>query len=72
MFVEKIIGKIIEFDGFSGTVIDSDKTRYIFSNDDLLSKDIKVNDIVTFEGESFKTVEVEINIARFVKKYETK
>ena len=66
----KTIGKIVEFDGFSGALIDREKTRHIFSNNDLLTKDLQVGDIVIFESELYKTVEVEIYIARFVKKHE--
>ena len=64
----KQVGKITEFDGFSGALINREGVKYIFSNDDLISTDLKVNDIVVFESELYKTVEVEINIARFVKK----
>lgn len=64
----KQVGKITEFDGFSGVLINREGVKYIFSNDDLISTDLKVNDIVVFESELYKTVEVEINIARFVKK----
>lgn len=66
----KQVGKIIEFDGFSGTLINKEGIKHVFSNADLISTDLKVNDLVTFESELYKTVEVEVNIARFVKKYE--
>lgn len=66
----KKIGKIIEFDGFSGQLIDKEGNKHIFSNDDIISKDLKLNDIVTFDSELFKTIEVEVNVAKFVKKIE--
>ena len=64
----KQIGKIIECDGFSGSLINEEGVKHIFSNEDLITKDLKVNDIVIFESELYKTVEIEINIARFVNK----
>ena len=64
----KQIGKIIEFDGFSGILINNDGIKHIFTNDDLLTNEIKPNDIVLFESELYKTIEIEIYIARFIKK----
>ena len=66
--MSKVIGKIIEYNGVNGVVIDKENTKYIFTSKDLVSKDIKVSDIVFFEKELFKTVEVEINLARFIEK----
>ena len=64
----RIKGKIIEFDGLGGALIDKNNVRHIFSNDDLIEKNIKVNDIVYFESELLKTVDVKIYIARFISK----
>ena len=64
----KKTGKIIEFDGFSGAIVDKEGIKYIFSNNDLLENSLKINDIVCFEGELFQTVDVKIYIARFVRK----
>lgn len=64
----KIIGKIKEFDGYSGTIIDRDNNSYILIKNELIDKDLKQGDIVTFEPEVFKTVEIEENIARFVRR----
>ena len=66
--MQKVIGKIIEFDGMSGTLVDRDRNEYIFTYGDLESKDLKVGDIVVFEKEVYKTIDVEINLARFIKK----
>lgn len=64
--MNKVIGKVIEYNGVNGFIVDRDNTRYIFTSKDLVDKDIKVNDVVVFEKELFKTVEVEINLARFI------
>ena len=66
--MQKVIGKIIEFDGMSGTLVDRDKNEYIFTHGDLENKDLKVGDIVVFEKELFKTIDVQLNLARFIKK----
>jgi hypothetical protein len=64
----KQIGKVIEFDGFSGALVSKDGIKHIFSNSDLTSKDLKINDLVTFDSELYKTIEIELYIARYVKK----
>ena len=66
----KSIGKIIDFNGYNGSLIDNDKQEHIFTSDDLISKEIKKNDIVSFDSELFKTVDIELYIARFIKKIE--
>lgn len=66
--MSKQIGKIVEFDGFSGILIDKSNNKHIFSNDDIVTKDLTKNDIVSFESELFKTIDNKIYIARFVKK----
>ena len=66
----KSMGKIIEFDGFSGVLIDKEKHNHIFSREELLTKDIKVGELVSFESEIFTTVDNKIYIARFVKRLE--
>ena len=65
----KAIGKILEFDGYSATLVDREGREYMVPNHEILGK-VEVNDIVTFEADVYKTVDVEINIARFVKKLE--
>ena len=62
------IGKIIEFDGYSGELIDKEGIRHVFTKDDLMSKSINVEDIVYFDSQLFKTVEVEMFLAKFIKK----
>lgn len=62
------IGKIVEFDGYSGELIDKEGIRHVFTKDDLMSKSINVEDIVYFDSQLFKTVEVEMFLAKFIKK----
>ena len=64
--MSKIMGKIIEYDGNSGIVIDKNNIKHIFTKEEVYSS-IKVNDLVTFESEIFSTVENKIYIARFIK-----
>lgn len=64
----KIKGKIVKFDGVNGCLVDEYSREYIFSAKDLIGKDININDIVVFESELFKSVDVEIYVARFVKR----
>lgn len=61
------VGKIIEFDGYHGTLIDENNNEHIFSKDDLITKEVNIHDIVSFESEIFKTVDIELHIARFVR-----
>lgn len=65
----KRMGKIIEFDGFSGQLIDlKENKKHIFSNDDLITKELKVNDLVSYESETYSTIDNTFYVARFVKK----
>ena len=66
--MSKQVGKVIKFDGFSGSLMDENEIIYIFSNDDLLSNDLKLNDSVSFEPEKFTTIDNTFYVARFVKK----
>ena len=64
----RVIGKVVDYNGVNGSIVDKDKVKYIFTSKDLLDETVKVDDIVFFEKEVFKTVEVEINLARFIAK----
>jgi len=61
-------GKIKEYDGYSGVIVDADKNTYLLLENDVLDKDLKTGDIVTFEPEVYKTLEIIENVARFVRK----
>ena len=67
MLVLKKVGKIKNYDGFSGTIVDNEGVNYILLKDDLLD-DVKVGDLVVFESEVYETIEIRENMARFVRK----
>ena len=62
------IGKIIDYTGSSGFIIDNNGCKYIVSSINILYDNPKNGDLVSFNIEKFKTVEVEEFIATFVKK----
>jgi len=66
------LGKLIEFDNNYGTIIDENGNKYIVLKKDILSDNIKINDIVKFNAETLKTSLEDRNVARFVKKIEKK
>ena len=66
----KNIGKIINYVGCSGLIIDNEGKKYILLKDNILYLNPKIGDLVTFKVEKFKTVEIEENIATFVAKVE--
>lgn len=43
------VGKVIEFDGYTGEIVDKEK-KYIFLDQDILDN-VENNDIVVFQGE---------------------
>ena len=63
----KIYGKINDYNGVYGSIIDEDGIKYTLLDKNIIDKDIKINDKVEFENDVFKSSEVELNIARFVK-----
>ena len=68
----KNIGKIINYTGGSGLIIDNNGKKYIVSKNNISYPNPQNGDLVTFKIEKFKTVEVEENIATFVSKFEYK
>ena len=64
----KQVGKVIDYNGVSGFIVDENKTKYIFTTKDLMDKSIQTGDIVHFEPELYKTVEIKLNLARFISK----
>lgn len=68
----KNIGKIINYTGGSGMIIDNNGKKYIVSKNNISYPNPQNGDLVTFKIEKFKTVEVEENIATFVSKFEYK
>ena len=62
------IGKIIDYTGSSGFIIDNNGNKFIVSSNNILYSNPKNGDLVSFKIEIFKTVEIEEKIAVFVKK----
>jgi hypothetical protein len=62
------IGKIIDYTGSSGFIIDNNGNKFIVSSNNILYSNPKCGDLVSFKIEIFKTVEIEEKIAVFVKK----
>lgn len=63
----KNYGKVINYNGVYGNIKGVDGIDYTLLDKNVIDKDIKELDNVEFEKEYFKTPEIEINIARFVK-----
>ena len=68
----KHIGKIINFNGTSGEIIDIAGITYILSKNNIIYPNPQNGDIVIFKVEEFNTVEVNERIAIFVSKIEEK
>ena len=63
----KKYGKIVEYNGVYGNIKGIDGVDYQLLDKNIIDKDIKVSDYVEFESDFFKTPEVEVNVAKFVK-----
>ncbi len=61
-------GKIMDYNGSSGYIIDKDGNKYVLLSQNILYKDAKKDDYVSFKVEIYKTIEIEERIATFVKK----
>lgn len=61
-------GKIIDFNGSSGFIIDENGTKYILLYQNILYDNAKIGDYVKFKIELFKTPEIEEKIAINIKK----
>ncbi len=64
----KAYGKIVEYDGYNGTIVDNKGNKFILMSKEVVNDTLEVGDYVSFKPEVFKTVEVKENIARFVTK----
>lgn len=64
----KNIGKIINYNGSSGLIIDNNGEKYILSKNNILYSNPQNGDVVIFKVEKFKTIEIEENVATFVQK----
>lgn len=63
----KNYGKITKYNGVYGNIKGIDGNNYILLDKNLLDSDINVMDNVEFESELYKTPEVEVPMAMFVK-----
>lgn len=63
----KKYGKIIDYNGVFGNIKGIDGSDYILLDKNLIDTDVSVLDNVEFESESYKTPEVEVQMAMFVK-----
>jgi hypothetical protein len=69
----KTFGKVKEFDGYNGYIKGIDGKDYLLMQRDISSEEeLHVDDKVYFEPDHFETVEIQEDIARFVKKLEKK
>ena len=68
----KNFGKVINYDGVYGKIKSIDDKEYILLDKNLIDKDIKESDNVQFESEKFQSIEVDVNVARLVRKYPKK
>ena len=64
----KSYGKVFEYDGYVGTIIGVDGNKCMFVDKDLVDKDIKKDDYVSFDRDMYKDIELTRYIARFVKR----
>ena len=55
----KIIGKIVNYTGGSGLIMDSEGNSYILLENNLLYSVPQIGDIVSFQVEVFKTIEID-------------
>ena len=65
-------GKITDYNGCSGEIICSEGVKYILLDQNILYKEPKIGDIVSFKEEIYKTPEICENIATFINKVEKK
>lgn len=64
----KNYGKVIKYNGLYGKIKDNKGNDYVLLDKNILDKNIKEDDEVIFEKENHQTPELDINIARFVRK----
>lgn len=63
----KKYGKVTKYNGIYGNIKGIDGIDYKLLDKNIVDKNIGLLDNVEFEKETFKTPEIEINIATFVK-----
>lgn len=65
-------GKIINYNGCSGEIVCSEGIKYILLQQNILYKEPKIGDIVSFKEEKYATPEICEKIATFINKVEKK
>ena len=65
----KKIGRIVSYDGYNGKIIDNNQTIYDLYKKNIID-DVKNGDMVIFDAEKYDGVEVNKNVAMFVRKYD--
>lgn len=60
-------GKVTEYNGVYGNILGTDSINYKFLDKNIISENIEVSDDVEFEKDTYKTPEIEIKIAKFVR-----
>lgn len=63
----KKYGKVMTYNGMSGTIKGIDGKSYLLLDKNLIDKDLNEFDNVQFESENYVTDEVDVELARFVK-----
>jgi hypothetical protein len=63
----KKYGKVMTYNGMSGTIKGVDGKSYLLLDKNLIDKDLNEFDNVQFESENYVTDEVDVELARFVK-----
>lgn len=64
----KTRGKITKYNGLYGNIKGVDGNDYVLLNSNLVDGDVRVHDNVEFESELYRTPEVEVQMATFVKR----
>lgn len=68
----KCYGKVINYDGFTGTIMGLDGNKYLLVRDNLLDNNVKEEDFVSFDKDMYRDIEITKYIARFVKRISDK
>jgi hypothetical protein len=65
----KNYGKVTVYNGLFGKIKGVDGLDYVLLDKNLVDNGVRVLDNVEFESEVFQTLEVELQMARFVKRF---
>ena len=64
----KDYGKVVEFDGYVGKIVDNNGKEFLLLKEELLTEEVlNKGDLVSFNPEKYEADEVQKNIARFVR-----